>query len=103
MTDSHHNQINPADFIITRKRKLYKFAAFQTFGNCYSDQDWVVDRDNLINNKSIVLEIGAGTALFSTKLAKIHPDFFYIAMDRKSDRLYKGAKLAIEDIAQPLR
>ena len=97
MTDSHNNQINPADFIITRKRKLYKFAAFQTFSNCYSDQDWAANRDSLINNKKIVLEIGAGTALFSTKLAKIHPDFFYIAMDRKSDRLYKGAKLAIEE------
>ena len=97
MTDSRNNQINPADFIITRKRKLYKFAAFQTFSNCYSDQDWAANRDSLINNKKIVLEIGAGTALFSTKLAKIHPDFFYIAMDRKSDRLYKGAKLAIEE------
>jgi tRNA (guanine-N7-)-methyltransferase len=45
---------------------------------------------------SLVLEIGAGTGLFSVELARRHPEKFFVAVDIKSDRLYAGAKLANE-------
>lgn len=88
---------NPRDFIITRKRKLYKFASFNNLDNCFNESTWLDNQDAILNSgKPINLEIGAGTALFSTKLAQLHPDQIFIAIDRKSDRLYTGAKLANE-------
>lgn len=89
--------LNPDDFIITRKRKLYKFVAFQNMDNCYDDNSWKNVKNQILDNRSpITLEVGAGTALFLTKLAQAHPGQQFIAIDRKSDRLYKGAKLANE-------
>ena len=77
-------QVNPDDFIITRKRKKYKFAKFANSSICYELDEWV--------NKPIdVLEVGAGTGLFSLELAKSNPDRLYLALDVKADRLQKGA------------
>lgn len=91
------NKPNPDDFIITRKRKLYKFAAFSNMPNCYNETEWIAKRSSLLDNqRQITLEIGAGSALFSTKLAALFPERLFIAVDRKSDRLYAGAKLAVE-------
>lgn len=88
---------NPNDFIITRKRKLYKFASFNNLNNCFDEASWLKQRQHILNdNRPICLEIGAGTALFSTKLAQQSPERLFLAIDRKSDRLYTGAKLANE-------
>jgi tRNA (guanine-N7-)-methyltransferase len=46
---------------------------------------------------NLVLEIGAGSALFSVDMARRYPENFYIAVDIKGDRLYRGAKAAIEN------
>lgn len=76
--------INPDDFIISRKRKKYRFAKFFNAPNCFELDEWTprpVD----------VLEVGAGTALFSVELAALHPDLTYLALDVKADRLQKGA------------
>ena len=89
--------INPDDFIITRKRKLYKFAVFQNMANCHDDRSWPNVKEEIVNSgRPLTIEVGAGTALFLTELAHRHPDQQFIAIDRKSDRLYKGAKLANE-------
>ena len=98
MSNQASNQaINPNDFIITRKRKLYKFAAFQNMANCYDDRNWPNAQGQIIHGgHPLTVEIGAGTALFLTELARLHPERQFVAIDRKSDRLYKGAKLAGE-------
>ena len=89
--------VNPDDFIITRKRKLYKFAVFQNMTNCYDDRSWPNVKEQIVDGgQPLTIEVGAGTALFLTELAHRHPDRQFIAIDRKSDRLYKGAKLANE-------
>lgn len=88
---------NPNDYIITRKRKLYKFAAFKNLPNCFTDDTWSEQRATFLNQPGqLVVEVGAGSGLFLTELAKRHSDQKFIAIDRKSDRLYKGAKLANE-------
>lgn len=84
--------LNPKDFIITRKRKLYKFALFNNSGICFEFADWKKDC-SLVHN----LEIGAGTGLFSEALAKANPDKQFLAVDVKADRLVKGALQAEED------
>lgn len=43
-----------------------------------------------------ILEIGAGTALFSVALAERYPDKKILAVDVKADRLQTGARLAEE-------
>lgn len=87
--------INPDDFIISRKRKLYKFAVFQNLANCYDGHSLKQLVDKIQNDKRpLTIEVGAGSALFLTKLAAIHPNRQFVAIDRKSDRLQKGAKLA---------
>lgn len=84
------SQINPDDFIITRKRKLYKFAKFANSPLCYEYEQWGK------NWPADVVEIGAGTGLFSVALAQAHPDIQVVAVDVKADRLQKGAEQAAE-------
>jgi tRNA (guanine-N7-)-methyltransferase len=76
--------LDPSDFIITRKRKKYKFAKFANSPLCYELDEWqptVVDS----------LEVGAGDGRFSVQLAQRHPEQHHLAVDVKGDRLQKGA------------
>lgn len=78
------HKIDPEQFIISRKRKKYRFALFANSPLCYEIGEWK-------RRKVDVLELGAGTALFSVELATRHPDKTFIAVDVKADRLVKGA------------
>jgi tRNA (guanine-N7-)-methyltransferase len=83
------DQLNPKDFIITRKRKKYKFAKFHNAENCFEFDEW--------QHRAVdVIEIGAGTGLFSVELAMRNPDKQFMAVDVKADRLQKGAYAALE-------
>ena len=81
--------VDPNDFIISRKRKKYKFAKFANAPNCFELEDWSVRPLDCI-------EVGAGTGLFSVELAARHPERTYVALDVKADRLQKGAYEALE-------
>jgi tRNA (guanine-N7-)-methyltransferase len=92
-----------AQHIITRKRKKYKFANFDSFPNCFSHLRTTNAKHTLeklktyLADKPMVLEIAAGNAQFSFELAKKHPDLNFIAVDIKSDRLYTSAKKALAE------
>ena len=76
--------ICPDDFIITRKRKKYKFAKFALSEQCYEFDEW--------SPRPIdVIEIGAGTGMFSVELAARYPEKQFLALDVKADRLQTGA------------
>lgn len=81
--------VDPNDFIITRKRKKYRFAKFHNAPNCVEFDEWQPRAIDCI-------EVGAGTALFSVELAAAHPERTYLALDVKADRLQKGAYAALE-------
>lgn len=81
--------VNPDDFVITRKRKKYKFAKFHNAENCFELEEWP-------KHSVDVVELGAGTGLFSVELASRHPDKQFVAVDVKADRLQKGAYAALE-------
>ena len=80
--------VNPDDFIITRKRKKYKFALFANSPLCFEFEEW----DNAWTPD--VIEVGAGTGHFVVELAEKHPEVQYVAVDVKGDRLQKGAREA---------
>ena len=81
--------IDPNDYIITRKRKKYKFAKFANAENCFELNEWTKRSVDMV-------ELGAGTGLFSVELAASHPDQTFVAVDVKADRLQKGAYAALE-------
>jgi len=81
--------IDPNEYVITRKRKKYKFAKFANSSLCFEFDNW--------QKQSVdVIEVGAGTGLFSVELATRHPEHSFVAMDVKADRLQKGAYEAEE-------
>lgn len=81
--------VDPNEFIITRKRKLYKFALFANSALCFEVDEW--------KRQSIdCVELGAGTGHFSVELAARYPDRTFVAVDVKADRLIKGAQEAEE-------
>ncbi len=81
--------INPDDFIITHKRKKYKFALFANSPTCFELSEWQKRHID-------VVELGAGTGLFCVELATRMPGKTFVAVDVKADRLQKGAQAAIE-------
>lgn len=86
---------HPEDFIITRRRKLYKFARFDEMDTCFHFDEWLIAKeDKLRSAKQLVVEVGAGSALFSVELALRNPDITFVAIDIKGDRLYQGAREA---------
>lgn len=96
---------------ITRKRKKWKFAHFESYKNCFtfnhgSSPDLVKKqikthfphfRGATLETRPLVLELAAGNALFSLELARRHAEKDFIAVDIKSDRLYTSAKKALEE------
>jgi tRNA (guanine-N7-)-methyltransferase len=82
--------MDPKDYIITRKRKKYKFALFFNSPLCFEAHEW--PRDKRID----VIEVGAGNAHFLVELASRHPEQVFAALDVKGDRLQSGARKAEE-------
>lgn len=79
--------VDPNQFIISRKRKKYKFALFHNSPLCFEFDEWAPRRVD-------VVEIGAGNGMFSVELAARHPEQTFVAVDVKGDRLQKGAREA---------
>lgn len=89
--------VDPKDFIISRKRKLYRFALFHNSPLCSEFDEW--DKSYMPD----VIEIGAGNGRFAVELATRHPNQKYVAIDVKGDRLQNGARLAEERGLQNIR
>lgn len=84
---------------ITRKRKKWKFAHFDEWANCYQASQIKPDfwRTHFPHQQPLTVEIGAGTADLTLGLGRAHKDRNFVAVDVKSDRLYTGAKVALND------
>ena len=81
--------LNPNDFIISRKRKKYRFAKFANSPLCFEFEEW---QQQAVD----VVEVGAGNGLFCVELATRHPQQQFVALDVKGDRLQHGAYVAAE-------
>jgi tRNA (guanine-N7-)-methyltransferase len=89
------------------KRKLKKFAEVSTFPNCFflSFEDSKAEglplkgkwnNEYFRNENPIVLELGCGKGEYTVGLAKRFPDKNFIGVDIKGNRIWTGAKEAIE-------
>ena len=79
---------------MTRVAKKPQFAAFNKGFNCfgrYQEHDLSLS-DWRRPDMSLMLEVGAGSAQLSLNFSLEHPDWQVLALDRKSDRLYKVAR-----------
>ena len=90
------------------KRKLKKFAEVSSFDNCFflSFEDsrdaglplkgkW--HKEYFKNNNPIVLELGCGKGEYTVGLAKRYPGKNFIGVDIKGNRIWTGAKTAVDD------
>ena len=84
------------------KDKLRKFAEVATFKNVIqleAGQDykgaWAAKFFG--NNNPIVLELACGKGEYTVNLAKMFPDINFIGVDYKGNRIWRGAKTALEE------
>jgi tRNA (guanine-N7-)-methyltransferase len=96
-----------------KKGKLEKFAELNSFKNVY--QSFEVNSPNLRrsdgemvqlkgkwaehfgNDNPITLELACGKGEYTIGLAKMYPKRNFIGMDAKGNRIWKGAKYALEE------
>jgi tRNA (guanine-N7-)-methyltransferase len=89
------------------KRKLKNFAELETFENVIQQTFKKENHDHSLkgkwqneffkNKQSLTLELGCGKGEYSVALARKHPDKNYIGIDLKGNRIWRGAKTAIEE------
>ncbi len=53
-------------------------------------------RDYFHNGNPIVLELSCGKGEYTVELAKLYPEINFIGVDIKGARMWKGAKMALE-------
>lgn len=85
---------------MSNKNKLQKFAEIDTFPNVFQhDRDlkgrW--SKDVFKNDNPIVLELACGKGEYSVGQGRMFPDKNFIGLDIKGNRIWKGAKTALEE------
>ncbi|HTN22166.1 MAG TPA: tRNA (guanosine(46)-N7)-methyltransferase TrmB [Pelobium sp.] len=84
------------------KRKLQRFAEIGTFKNVKQLDEGKVFKGEWAksffkNSNPIILELACGKGEYSVNLAKKYPDKNFIGIDYKGNRLWVGAKMAIDE------
>jgi len=84
------------------KRKLQRFAEIGTFNNVKQLDEGKVFKGEWAksffkNSNPIILELACGKGEYSVNLAKKFPDKNFIGVDYKGNRLWVGAKMAIDE------
>ena len=84
------------------KDKLRRFAEIETFSNVLQldagkpfKGEW--SKSFFKNNNSVVLELACGKGEYTVNLAVLFPQKNFIGIDYKGNRIWRGAKTAIED------
>ena len=99
---------------MSKKNKLQKFADLLTFPNVYENfepgtPDLVHSEDEDVqmaglwnqkhfkNNNKITLELACGGGEYTVALARMFPDRNFIGVDIKGARIWKGARVAVNE------
>ena len=80
-------------------KKLIRFAELETFANVLQYPKDIAGKWHLhFNNKNpIVLELACGKGEYAVGLAQMYPDKNFIGVDLKGNRMWAGAKKAIQN------
>ena len=81
------------------QKKLIRFAEITTFNNVFqypegSSGNW---HKHFENNNPIVLELACGKGEYALGLSQLYPEKNFIGVDIKGNRIWVGAKKAIEN------
>jgi len=79
-------------------KKLIRFEAIKTFSNVFEHPSQMKGKWNSFfkNNNPIVLELACGKGEYAVGLGTLHPNNNYIGVDIKGNRLWRGAKTALD-------
>ena len=84
------------------KDKLRRFAEITAFANVIELEDgnrltgrWA--EHHFKNSNPVVLELGCGKGEYTVNLGRVFPDINFIGIDYKGNRLWRGAKTALDD------
>lgn len=84
------------------KDKLRRFAEIETFANVLQLDEgkplkgqW--SKEHFKNNNPVVLELACGKGEYTVNLAQLFPDKNFIGVDYKGNRIWRGAKTALEE------
>ncbi len=82
------------------KDKLRRFKEFSEFTNTFDfayEMKGKWKASYFKNTNPLVLELGCGKGEYSVALAKQYPEKNFIGIDLKSNRMWKGASIALEE------
>ena len=84
------------------KDKLRRFAEVETFANVLQLEEgkplkgqW--SKEHFKNNNPVVLELACGKGEYTVNLAQLFPGKNFIGVDYKGNRIWRGAKTALEE------
>jgi tRNA (guanine-N7-)-methyltransferase len=84
------------------KDKLRRFAEIEDFSNVFQLDEgkalkggWA--KDFFKNDNPVVLELACGKGEYTVNLAQLFPDKNFIGVDYKGNRIWRGAKTALEE------
>lgn len=84
------------------KDKLRRFAEITAFENVIELEDGKILKGHWAehhfkNNNPLILELGCGKGEYTVNLAQKYPQVNFIGIDYKGNRIWRGAKTAIEE------
>ena len=80
-------------------KKLMRFAEIKTFKNVLEFPENMNEKwpQHFQNNNPIILELACGKGEYSVNMAKAFPEKNFIGVDIKGNRMYVGAKKALQE------
>jgi tRNA (guanine-N7-)-methyltransferase len=84
------------------KDKLKRFAEIATFPNVLQQQEGIPFKNGwsqrfFKNASPLILELACGKGEYTVNLARLFPGVNYIGIDYKGNRIWRGAKTALEN------
>lgn len=81
------------------QKKLKRFGEIKTFSNVFEYPENIAGNWNkhFNNDYPVILELACGKGEYATGLAQLTPENNYIGVDIKGNRIWVGAKFAIEN------
>jgi tRNA (guanine-N7-)-methyltransferase len=91
-----------SQFFVVGKDKLKRFAEVNTFANVIQLEagkpfraQWAASFFK--NDNPVILELACGKGEYTVNLARLFPEKNFIGIDYKGNRIWRGAKTALED------